>query len=259
MTDYIAVGKVIPERIAEIVAGIARGCVKANTALIGGETAEHPGLLGVDDYDIAGAGTGVVDEVDLLGPQRVIDGDLAIGIASSGLHSNGYSLARHVAFNMAGLDVHDHIDEFSRTLGEELLEPTRIYAKDILNLIKAVPVHSISHITGGGIAANVARVLPADLALEIDRATWSPQAIFAWLQARGNIEQSEAEKTFNMGIGMLAIVPASAAQLAITSLQASGLSAWVCGELRSRNSGEIGDAVAKGGNGGAVSLVGNYK
>ena len=259
MTDYIAVGKVNPERVAAIVTGIANGCVMAGCALIGGETAEHPGLLGVDDYDIAGAGTGVVDEVDLLGPQRVITGDLAIAIASSGLHSNGYSLARHVAFNVAGLDVHDHIDEFSRTLGEELLEPTRIYAKDILNLIKAVPVHSISHITGGGIAANVARVLPADLALEIDRGTWSPQAIFAWLQARGNIEQSEAEKTFNMGIGMLAIVPASAAQLAITSLQASGLSAWVCGELRSRNSGEIGDAVAKGGNGGAVSLVGNYK
>jgi len=259
MTDYIAVGKVQPERVAAIVTGIANGCVMAGCALVGGETAEHPGLLGVDDYDIAGAGTGVVDEVDLLGPQRVVAGDLAIGIASSGLHSNGYSLARHVAFNVAGLDVHDHIDEFSRTLGEELLEPTRIYAKDILNLIKAVPVHSISHITGGGIAANVARVLPADLALEIDRATWSPQAIFTWLQSRGNIEQTEAEKTFNMGIGMLAIVPASAAQLAITSLQACGLSAWVCGEVRSRNAGEIGDAVAKGGNGGAVSLVGKYK
>jgi len=259
MTDYIAVGKVNPERVAAIVTGIANGCVMAGCALVGGETAEHPGLLGVDDYDIAGAGTGVVDEVDLLGPQRVIAGDLAIAIASSGLHSNGYSLARHVAFNVAGLDVHDHIDEFSRTLGEELLEPTRIYVKDILNLIKAVPVHSISHITGGGIAANVARVLPTDLALEIDRATWSPQAIFTWLQARGNIEQIEAEKTFNMGIGMLAMVSASAAQLAITSLQASGLSAWICGEVRTRSAGEIGDAVAKGGNGGAVSLVGNYK
>lgn len=259
MTDYIAVGKVHPERVAAIVTGIANGCVLAGCALVGGETAEHPGLLGVDDYDIAGAGTGVVDEVDLLGPQRVVTGDLAIAIASSGLHSNGYSLARHVVFNVLGLDVHDHVDEFSRTLGEELLEPTRIYAKDILNLIKAVPVHSMSHITGGGIAANVARVLPPALALEIDRATWSPQAIFTWLQARGNIEQIEAEKTFNMGIGMLAIVPASAAQLVITSLQASGLSAWVCGEVRNRNAGEIGDAVAKGGNGGAVSLVGNYK
>jgi phosphoribosylformylglycinamidine cyclo-ligase len=164
-----------------------------------------------------------------------------------------------VAFNVAGLDVHDNVAEFGRTLGEELLEPTQIYAKDILNLIKAVPVHSISHITGGGIAANVARVMPSELALDLDRSTWSPQAIFAWLQARGNIVQSEAEKTFNMGIGMLAFVPESAAQLAITSLQASGLSAWVCGSVRKRNPGETGDAVAKGGNGGAVTLVGNYK
>ena len=259
MTDYIAVGKVHPERVAAIVTGIANGCVLAGCALIGGETAEHPGLLGVDDYDIAGAGTGVVDAPDLLGPDRVVAGDVAIAISSSGLHSNGYSLARHVAFKVAGLDVHDHVAEFSRTLGEELLEPTQIYAKDILNLIKAVPVNSISHITGGGIAANVARVMPAELALEIDRATWSPQVIFTWLQERGNIDRSEAEKTFNMGIGMLAFVPASAAQLAITSLQASGLSAWVCGEVRSRNLGEMGDAVAKGGNGGAVTLVGNYK
>ena len=258
MTDYIAVGKVHPERVAAIVTGIANGCVQAGCALVGGETAEHPGLLGPDDYDIAGAGTGVVDESNLLGPERVIAGDAAIAIGSSGLHSNGYSLARHVAFNIAGLDVHDHVAEFGRTLGEELLEPTRIYAKDILNLIKAVEVHSISHITGGGIAANVARVMPADLALDLDRSTWTPQPIFAWLQARGNIEQIEAEKTFNMGIGMLAFVPARAAQIAITALQASGLKAWVCGEVRSRGANETGDAQAKGGNGGAVTLVGNY-
>jgi phosphoribosylformylglycinamidine cyclo-ligase len=258
MTDYIAVGKVHPERVAAIVTGIANGCVQAGCALVGGETAEHPGLLGPDDYDIAGAGTGVVDAINLLGPERVVAGDVAIAIGSSGLHSNGYSLARHVAFNVAGLDVHDNIAEFGRTLGEELLEPTRIYAKDILNLIKAVEVHSISHITGGGIAANVARVMPAELALDLDRSTWTPQAIFAWLQARGNIEQIEAEKTFNMGIGMLAFVPASAAQIAITALQASGLKAWVCGEVRSRGANETGDAQAKGGNGGAVTLVGNY-
>ena len=258
MTDYIAVGKVHPERVAAIVTGIANGCVQAGCALVGGETAEHPGLLGPDDYDIAGAGTGVVDSTNLLGPERVVVGDVAIAIGSSGLHSNGYSLARHVAFNVAGLDVHDNVAEFGRTLGEELLEPTRIYAKDILNLIKAVEVHSISHITGGGIAANVARVMPADLALDLDRSAWTPQAIFAWLQARGNIEQIEAEKTFNMGIGMLAFVPASAGQIAITALQASGLKAWVCGEVRTRGANETGDAQAKGGNGGAVTLVGNY-
>jgi phosphoribosylformylglycinamidine cyclo-ligase len=258
MTDYIAVGKVHPERVAAIVTGIAKGCEIAGCALVGGETAEHPGLLGVDDYDIAGAGTGIVDTVNLLGPHRVVAGDVAIAIGSSGLHSNGYSLARHVAFNIAGLDVHDHVSEFGRTLGEELLEPTQIYAKDILNLISAIEVHSISHITGGGIAANVARVLPSDLALDLDRSTWTPQAIFSWLQARGNIPQAEAEKTFNMGIGMLVFVPESIAQLAITSLQASGQSAWVCGQVRKRGADEHGDAKAKGGNGGAVTLVGKH-
>jgi phosphoribosylformylglycinamidine cyclo-ligase len=258
MTDYIAVGKVHPERVAAIVTGIAKGCEIAGCALVGGETAEHPGLLGVDDYDIAGAGTGIVDAVNLLGPDRVVVGDVVIAIGSSGLHSNGFSLARHVAFNIAGLDVHDHISEFGRTLGEELLEPTKIYAKDILNLISAIEVHSISHITGGGIAANVARVLPANLALDLDRSTWTPQAIFSWLQARGNISQAEAEKTFNMGIGMLVFVPESIVQLAITSLQASGQSAWVCGQVRKRRSDEQGDARAKGGNGGAVTLLGKY-
>jgi phosphoribosylformylglycinamidine cyclo-ligase len=259
MTDYIAVGKVHPERVATIVTGIAKGCEIAGCALVGGETAEHPGLLGVDDYDIAGAGTGIVDAVNLLGPDRVVVGDVAIAIGSSGLHSNGYSLARHVVFNIAGLDVHDHISEFDRTLGEELLEPTKIYAKDILNLISAIEVHSISHITGGGIAANVARVMPSDLALELDRSTWTPQAIFSWLQARGNVSQAEAEKTFNMGIGMLVLVPESIAQLAITSLQASGQSAWVCGQVRKRSLDEQGDAKAKGGSGGAITLVSNYK
>ena len=259
MTDYIAVGKVHPKRVAAIVTGIAKGCEIAACALVGGETAEHPGLLGVDDYDIAGAGTGIVDAANLLGPDRVVAGDVAIAIGSSGLHSNGFSLARHVAFNVASLDVHDHVSEFGRTLGEELLEPTKIYAKDILNLIGAIEVHSISHITGGGIAANVARVLPSDLAIDLDRSTWTPQAIFSWLQARGNISQAEAEKTFNMGIGMLVFVPASIAQLAITSLQASGQSAWACGEVRERRANEQGDAKAKGGNGGAVTLVSNYK
>ena len=259
MTDYIAIGKVNPERVASIVTGIANGCEIAGCALVGGETAEHPGLLGDDEYDIAGAGTGVVDAENLLGPDRVEIGDVAIAIGSSGLHSNGYSLARHVAFNVAGLDVHEHVAEFDRTLGEELLEPTQIYAKDMLNLIKSVDVHSMSHITGGGISANVARVMPSGLALDLDRSTWSPQVIFNWLISQGNIAQLDAEKTFNMGIGMLAFVPAGQAQLAITAIQAAGLKAWECGVVRKRNENELGDAAAKGGNGGAVTLVGNYQ
>lgn len=259
MTDYIAVGKVHPERVASIVTGIAKGCAMAGCALVGGETAEHPGLLGEEDYDIAGAGTGVVDADKLLGSNRVLNGDIAIAIQSSGLHSNGYSLARHIAFNIAGLNVESKVQEFGRTLGEELLEPTRIYSKDLLRFIKSVEVHSISHITGGGIAANVARVLPENLAVDLNRSTWSPQPVFKWLIEQGNLDLIDAEKTFNMGIGMLAFVPVGQAQLAITALKSLGLNAWECGLVRNKNENEVGDSPAKGGKGGAVNLVGIYK
>ena len=259
MTDYIAVGKVHPERVAAIVTGIAKGCELAGCALVGGETAEHPGLLGEHEYDIAGAGTGVVDAPKLLGAQKVVAGDVAIAIGSSGLHSNGYSLARHIAFNIAKLDVHDTVAEFGRTLGEELLEPTRIYSKDLLALINTVEVHSISHITGGGIAANVARVMPDNLALDLDRNTWTPLPIFQFMQQRGNLAQLEAEKTFNMGIGMLAFVSPEGADRAIALLQDRGLTAWSVGVARERLTTDISDAPAKGGNGGVVQLVGNYQ
>lgn len=259
MTDYIAVGKVNPERVAQIVTGIATGCEMAGCALVGGETAEHPGLLGDEDYDIAGAGTGVVDADKLLGPDQVIEGDVAIAIESSGLHSNGYSLARHIAFNIAGLSVSSKVPEFGRTLGEEFLEPTRIYSKPLLSLIKSTEVHAISHITGGGLAANVARVMPSTLALDLNRSTWEPQSVFNWLIENGNLDLLDAEKTFNMGIGMLAFVPAGSAQLAVTSLENLGLKAWECGQVRKKNVNEFGDSPAKGGKGGAVNLVGNYK
>lgn len=258
MTDYIAVGKVHPERVAAIVTGIANGCALAGCALVGGETAEHPGLLGPDDYDIAGAGTGAVDGDKLLGPEKVVAGDVAIAIASSGLHSNGYSLARHIAFNVAGMDVHDHVADFGRTLGEELLEPTRIYSLDLLHLINQVEVHSISHITGGGIAANIARVLPEWSALHVDRATWAPQSIFNFMIERGNVAQHEAEKTFNMGIGMVAMVSAKDADKTISTLNSRGLKSWAIGTIGKRADGEMGDSPAKGGKGGAVSVIGNY-
>jgi phosphoribosylformylglycinamidine cyclo-ligase len=258
MTDYIAVGKVHPERVAAIVTGIARGCELAGCALVGGETAEHPGLLGEHEYDIAGAGTGVVDAEKLLGAEKVLSGDVAIAIGSSGLHSNGYSLARHIAFNLAKLDVHDQVAQLGRTLGEELLEPTRIYSKDLLELINRVEVHSISHITGGGIAANVARVMPENLALDLDRGTWSPLPIFRFLQERGNLAQLEAEKTFNMGIGMLAFVANSQAEAALELLQHQGLPAWAVGTVRERTTDDVSDSPAKGGAGGVVQLVGSY-
>ena len=163
LTDYIATGRVVPERIAAIVKGIAEACVAAGCALIGGETAEHPGLLGPDEYDVAGSTTGVVEADRLLGPGRVRPGDVVVAMESSGLHSNGYSLVRHVLLEQAGWSLDRHVDELGRTLGEELLEPTRIYAKACLALAAETATHAMSHITGGGLAANLARVMPVEL------------------------------------------------------------------------------------------------
>lgn len=258
MTDYIAVGSVNPERVASIVAGIARGCELAGCSLVGGETAEHPGLMAPDEYDIAGAGTGIVDADALLGPDRVRVGDVVIAMGSSGLHSNGYSLARHVLLGEGKLGLHAHIDELGRTVGEELLEPTHIYAQDCLALMRAAEVHAFSHVTGGGIAANLARVLPEHVAVDIYRPTWSPAAIFELIQREGSVPQADAEKTFNMGIGMFAVVPEVHVDQALTELAARDLDAWVCGAVRERNAGETGDSPAKGGGGGAVSLLGSY-
>src|SRR4051794_31756658 len=163
MTDYIACGQVVPERIAAVVGGIAKGCELAGCALVGGETAEHPGLLEPDEYDVAGAGTGVVEADRLLGPDLVRPGDVLVAMGASGLHSNGYSLVRHVLLDRRQWSLGRHVEELGRTLGEELLEPTRIYAKDCLSLTEAVEVHAFSHVTGGGLAANLARVLPGSL------------------------------------------------------------------------------------------------
>lgn len=258
MTDYIATGAVVPERIAAIVEGIARGCELAGCALLGGETAEHPGLLEAGEYDIAGAGTGVVEADDLLGAHRVRIGDVVIAMGSSGLHSNGYSLARYVLLPPDGPGLSHHSPDVGRTLGEELLEPTRIYARDCLALIAASDVHAFSHITGGGLAANIARVLPEDFAVDVDRSTWAPQPIFRVIAHTGSIEQGEMERTFNMGVGMVAVVPADAADQSLAMLAQRGVASWVCGEVRQRGAGDVGDASAKGGGGGVVRLVSTY-
>ncbi len=258
LTDYIATGSVVPERIANIVAGIAEGCRQAGCALLGGETAEHPGLLGPDEYDMAGAGTGVVEADRLLSADLVRAGDVVIAMQSSGLHSNGYSLARYVLLGEGGPGLHASIDELGHTVGEELIIPTRIYAKDCLALADAVEVHAMSHITGGGIAANIARVLPQHLAVDIDRSTWTPQPVFTLIGGLGKVEQIELERTFNMGMGMIAIVPADAADEALRVLAARGVPSWACGEIRDRREGEHGDAEAKGGKGGATTLIGSY-
>ena len=259
MTDYIAVGAVVPERIAAIVSGIAEGCRQAGCALVGGETAEHPGLMEPDEYDVAGAGTGIVDADALLGPARVLPGDVVIAMGSSGLHSNGYSLARLVLLGDGGPGLAAHVDVLGRTVGEELLEPTRIYALDCLALAAAVDVHAVSHVTGGGLAANLARVLPESVAVDIDRSTWIPQPVFGLIGELGRVDRADLERTFNMGIGMVAVVAEADADAALALLAQRGVPAWACGVVRARRDGELGDAEAKGGSGGAVTLVAEHR
>jgi len=260
MTDYIACGSVVPERIAAIVSGIAAGCEQAGCALLGGETAEHPGLLEPDEYDLAGAGTGVVEADQLLGADRIRVGDIAIAMRASGLHSNGYSLARHVLFATAGWELDRYVEEFGRTVGEELLEPTRIYTLACLDLARAedVDVHAFSHITGGGVASNLARVLPENLHLDLDRASWTPQPIFTVIGSVGSVATLELEKTFNMGLGMVALVSPDSVQPTVARLESWGIDAWVCGEIRDRVDTDVSDAPAKGGSGGTVRLNGSY-
>lgn len=231
MTDYIACGKVVPERIASIVKGIAEACVAAGCALLGGETAEHPGLLGADDYDVAGSTTGVVEAADLLGPHRVEAGDVLIALRSSGLHSNGYSLVRHVLLQQAGWSLDTHVDTLGRTLGEELLEPTRIYALPCLDLARHTDTHAMAHITGGGLAANLERVLPTDLSAVVDRSTWSPQPVFGLVRDVGGLDLRVLEQTLNLGVGMVVLVPPAAADDVVRRLTAAGVAAWVCGEV----------------------------
>ncbi|GAB3439612.1 phosphoribosylformylglycinamidine cyclo-ligase [Streptomonospora sediminis] len=230
MTDYIACGKVVPERIAELVAGIAEGCHQAGCSLIGGETAEHPGAMRPDEYDLAGAGTGVVEEDAVLGPQRVREGDSVIAMASSGLHSNGYSLVRRI-IDEAGLRLDTRVPEFGTALGEELLAPTRIYARDCLELAAATDVHAFAHITGGGLAANLARSLPEGLDAVVDRTTWTPPAVFSFVAERGAVAQADMEATFNMGVGMAAIVPANSVDAALAQLNERGVPAWTAGTI----------------------------
>jgi phosphoribosylformylglycinamidine cyclo-ligase len=232
LTDYIVCGKIVPERVAAIVSGVARGCVLAGCALVGGETAEHPGHLGPDDFDLAGAATGVVEAERLLGPDRVRPGDAVIAMASSGLHSNGFSLVRRV-LNQPGsaLDLAAAVPELGRTLGEELLTPTRIYARDCLALAQECEVHAFAHITGGGLAANVSRVLPPGADAVLDRATWSPPPVFGLLAQQGSISGGEMERVFNIGVGMVAVVSAADAGSALSLLTSRDVPAWQAGEI----------------------------
>lgn len=230
MTDYIACGKVVPERIATIVGGVAEGCRQAGCALVGGETAEHPGVLGADEYDLAGAGTGVVEADAVLGPRRVRPGDAVVALASSGAHSNGYSLIRAV-LDRAGLALDADLPELARPLGAELLEPTRVYAQDCLALAAACEVHAYAHITGGGLAANLSRSLPPTADAVLDRGTWTSPAIFTVIGGHGGVAAEEMERTFNLGVGMAAVVAADDADRAVALLTERGVPSWILGEI----------------------------
>ena len=241
MTDYIATGKVVPERIAAIVKGIAMACAEAGCALVGGETAEHPGLLAPDEYDVAGATTGVVEASELLGPDRVRAGDVVIAMAASGLHSNGYSLVRHV-IAQAGAKLDQHVDEFGRTLGEELLTPTRLYTKPCLQLARTTGTagtHAMAHVTGGGLANNLARVLPKDVTVTIDRSTWTPAPVFSYVKALGNVPQADLEATLNCGVGMVALVAPDAVDQALAVLAEAGVDSWVAGGVEATPGGTV--------------------
>jgi phosphoribosylformylglycinamidine cyclo-ligase len=263
MTDYIACGHVVPTRIADIVAGIARACSETRTALVGGETAEHPGLLGPDDYDVAGAAVGAVESDAQLGSHLVADGDVVIAIGSSGLHSNGFSLVRRILAD-ARIGYLDRSDDFGGVVGEVLLEPTRLYTSPLLRLLAdpkiGTGVHAFSHVTGGGIAANLARVLPVGSWAELDRASWTPAPVFQVLADLGGIDLTSTEGTWNLGIGMIAVVSARSADSVIERLGVDGMPAWVAGRVTmgEHPAGDGWEQGAKGVNGGAVRLAGSF-
>ena len=261
MTDYIACGRVVPERIADIVRGIAEGCIDAGVALVGGETAEHPGVMEPDEYDVAGAAIGVVEAAKVLGPEKVQAGDIVVAMASSGLHSNGYSLVRSVVAH-AGWTLDTYVPELSRSLGAELLEPTRIYARLCVSLAESLPgLHAFSHVTGGGLAANLARVLPVGLAATVARNSWSLPPIFALVQDAGKVPWNDLESTLNLGIGMVAIVAPADAQALIDASGEAKVPAWVIGEVAPDPGRPTSPDVirgAKGVDGGAVYMTENY-
>jgi len=262
MTDYIACGRVVPERIAAIVEGIARACAQTGTALVGGETAEHPGLLGPDDYDVAGAAVGVVEADAVLGADRVRDGDVVLALASSGLHSNGFSLVRHI-LAARGVGFTDHSAEFGGVVGEALLEPTRLYTAPLLRVLQDASlggaIHSLSHVTGGGIAANLARVLPVGSWVEVERSTWSPTPVFRILSDLAGSSLESTEGTWNLGIGMFAVVSPEAADAVAAAITADGIPTWRAGTVSTAPRDLTGfEQGAKGVDGGAFRLTGAY-
>ena len=233
--DYYATGALNVDTAADVVTGIGKGCELAGAALVGGETAEMPGMYEGEDYDLAGFCTGVVEEDEIIDGSKVKVGDTLIGLASSGPHSNGYSLIRKI-IEVRGADLNETID--GKPLADALMEPTRIYVKSLLKLIKESQVNALSHITGGGLLENIPRVLPASAKAVIDLNSWELPAVFQWLQAQGNVEATEMYRTFNCGVGMVICVPAEEADNALNVLKAAGEDAWVIGSIENAADGE---------------------
>jgi phosphoribosylformylglycinamidine cyclo-ligase len=236
--DYYACGRLDVATATQVVKGIAAGCAQAGCALIGGETAEMPGMYSAGEYDLAGFAVGVVEKRRIVDGSRIVAGDVILGLASSGAHSNGYSLIRRIIATK-GVDL--SADFHGRALGDVMLEPTRIYVKPVLKLLKRVAVKGLAHITGGGLIENVPRVLPAGLAARIDRAAWRLPPLFRWLQAEGNIADAELYRVFNCGIGMVAVVAPADAARAVKVLTAAGETVWRIGhiERRSKNAAQV--------------------
>lgn len=241
--DYVAMPKDNPDLLESLVEGISNGCLQADCALLGGETAIHPDTYPPGEYDLAGFCVGVAERKNLIDGKAIVPGDVVLGIASSGLHSNGYSLARKVVFEIAGLKVNDHVEELGRTVGEAMLEPTVIYVRPIRGVlayyrVKNV-VHGIAHITGGGLRENLERILPEKARVVLDRGSWTAPPIFAWLQRLGEIEQPEMERVFNMGIGMALVVSPYYAESIRHQLADAGLTSWQIGHVEEGDRGVV--------------------
>lgn len=229
--DYIGTGRLEPEVAADIVKGVCDGCVEAGCALIGGETAEMPGFYKEGEYDLAGFAVGVVDKEKVINGAKVSEGDVIIGLASSGIHSNGYSLVRKLFFGINNFSIDKKFDELDCTLGEELLKPTKIYAKTIRTLLEKFPINGIAHITGGGFIENIPRTIPAGLKAKVDIGSFEIPPIFKLMQKLGNVEEREMFNTFNMGIGLVLVVKGSDAQEILSTLDSMGEKAYIIGSV----------------------------
>ena len=229
--DYLATGKLKTVTVTDIIKGVGEGCIQADCALIGGETAEMPGFYRENEYDLAGFAVGVVDNSKIVDGSEIRPGHQIIGIASSGLHSNGYSLVRKICFEVLGLKVDSHVPELGKSLGEELITPTRIYSETIQSLVRDLPIQGLAHITGGGIMDNIVRIIPQACGIAIKKGSWDIPPIFPFLQEAGNVDDKEMMRTFTNGIGLVAVVPEEKLQEVINRLTGSGEKAWAIGEV----------------------------